>query len=326
VDKDAKYGVVAIGRNEGGRLRRCLRSLAAPSVIIYVDSGSTDSSVEWARDFGANVVSLDVSIPFTAARSRNAGFRRLLQLHPDIHFVQFIDGDCEMHPDWPDVAINFMIDHAEVAAVFGRRRERNPGQSIYNQLCDWEWDGPEGETKSCGGDVMIRAEPLLEVGGYRESLIAGEEPELCVRLRASGWKIWRLGTEMTLHDADMTRLGQWWKRNVRSGYAFAEGSHLHGGSPERHWVRESRRAWLWGIGLPIFCILLSLMLSPIGWAVWGIYALQITRLTLRGVGSLRSRAVKSFFHVLGRFPEAWGQIQFVCNLLLKRNATLIEYK
>jgi GT2 family glycosyltransferase len=326
VDKDIKFGIVAIGRNEGERLKRCLRSLPNSSTVVYVDSGSTDGSEIWARDFGAEVVQLDLSIPFTAARARNAGFRRLVQLLPTICYVQFIDGDCEMHIDWLKTVVAFLQDHADVAAAFGRRRERNPDRSIYNKLCNWEWDGPIGEARACGGDVMIRVAPLRAAGGYCEALIAGEEPELCVRLRAAGWRIWRLDAEMTLHDAAITRFGQWWRRNVRSGYAFAEGAHLHGAPPECHWVRESRRAWIWGVALPIVCMSMSLVFMPWGWASWGIYPLQMLRLTVRGAGSLRDRAIKSFFQVLGRFPEGCGQIQFTRDRLLGLKAPLIEYK
>ena len=103
----------------------------------------------------------------------------------------------------------------------------------------------QAEARAFGGDVMIRAAALENVGGYRDDLIAGEEPELCIRLRAAGWRIWRLPYEMTSHDAAMTRFSQWWRRAMRAGYAFAQGAHLHGASPERHWVWESRRAWLW---------------------------------------------------------------------------------
>lgn len=71
------FGVVVIGRNEGERLRQCLRSLLPTVVAVYVDSGSTDGSAKWARDNGAEVVDLDASVPFTAARVRNAGFQRL---------------------------------------------------------------------------------------------------------------------------------------------------------------------------------------------------------------------------------------------------------
>ena len=102
------------------------------------------------------------------------------------------------------------------------------------------------------------------MGGYREDLIAGEEPELCVRLRAPAGKSGGWPSEMTLHDAAMTRFGQWWQRAVRAGYAFAQGAHLHGAPPERHWVWESRRAWLWGIWLPLVCLALSLMFSAVG--------------------------------------------------------------
>jgi glycosyltransferase involved in cell wall biosynthesis len=328
VDKhrDTEFGIVAIGRNEGERLKRCLRSLPACAGVIYVDSGSTDGSELWARDFGAEVVHLDLSTRFTAARARNAGFRRLFELAPQISWVQFIDGDCELASEWPATAIAFLRDHADVAAAFGRRRERYPDRSIYNRLCDWEWDGPAGEARACGGDVMMRAAPLRATGGYRESLIAGEEPELCVRLRAAGWRIWRLNAEMTLHDAAMTRFSQWWKRNMRSGYAFAEGAHLHGAPPESHWVWESRRAWIWGVWLPIVCLSASLIVLPWGWASFGIYPLQILRQTFRSMGDFRNRAIKSFFQLLGRFPEAWGQIQFTRDRLLNRGSPLIEYK
>ncbi len=193
-------------------------------------------------------------------------------------WVQFIDGDCELAGGWSDTAVSFLQANSEVAAVFGRRRERRPDQSIYNQLCDWEWHGPPGEVRACGGDVMMRAAALRAVGGYRETLIAGEEPELCVRLRAAGWRIFRLEAEMTLHDAALTRFSQWWKRTMRSGYAFAEGAHLHGAPPERHWVWESRRALLWGIGLPLLCVAAGLMLPPWGWVSLAIYPLQVCRL------------------------------------------------
>ena len=106
--------------------------------------------------------------------------------------MQFIDGDCEIARDWIQKALSFLERHPDVCAVFGRRRERYPSVSIYNRLCDIEWDVPIGPAKAFGGDVMIRAAALDAVGAYRNNLIAGEEPELSVRLRAQGWRIWRL--------------------------------------------------------------------------------------------------------------------------------------
>src|SRR6185437_6636133 len=138
-------------------------------------------------------------------------------------------------------AKSFLETHSNVGAVCGRRRERFPDRSIYNWLCDREWEGPAGEVRACGGDVMIRSSALKAVGGYRDDVIAGEEPELCVRLRTAGWSIWRLDTEMTLHDAAMMRFNQWWRRTLRAGYAFAQGAYLHGAPPERHFVWEMHR-------------------------------------------------------------------------------------
>ena len=161
---NAPFGIVTIGRNEGDRLKRCLQSLPPNVPVVYVDSGSTDRSDIWAQEFGAELIRLDQSSPFTAARARNAGFRRLMEMMPDTPFVQFIDGDCELAADWLTAAIDFLKAHENVAAVFGRRRERYPDRSIYNQLCEWEWDGPEGDVRACGGDVMMRASALQAVG------------------------------------------------------------------------------------------------------------------------------------------------------------------
>jgi glycosyltransferase involved in cell wall biosynthesis len=320
------FGVVAIGRNEGDRLKQCLRSVSDARQIVYVDSGSTDGSAQWAKDLGIELVDLDVTIPFTAARARNAGFRRLRELAPDLNYVQFIDGDCELNEDWPGEALCFLDDNSMVAATFGRRRERFPERSIYNRLCDKEWDTRIGEVSACGGDVMMRVSAFEAVEGFRDALIAGEEPELCVRLRALGWKIWRLDHEMTRHDAAMLHFQQWWLRQTRSGYAFAQGAYLHGRGPERHWVWESGRALLWGVGFPVFFVG---ALIGLGWwalALFVVYPLQIIRRTTQMPGDLLNRLQFAVLEQLSRFPEAFGQLRFARDWFFGRQARLIEYK
>jgi GT2 family glycosyltransferase len=192
--------------------------------VVYVDSGSTDGSRELGSLLGAEVVELDLSRPFNAARARNAGFARLTELAPNANYVQFVDGDCEVAPGWLGAAASFLRQRLEVAAVCGRRRERYPERSVYNLLCDLEWDTPVGATKACGGDVLMRATAFHDVGGFREDLIAGEEPELCVRLRSAGWKIWRIDQEMTRHDIALRSFAQWWTRSVRSRFFTLCGS------------------------------------------------------------------------------------------------------
>jgi glycosyltransferase involved in cell wall biosynthesis len=325
-ERSNAFGVVAIGRNEGERLKQCLKSVFQAGKTIYVDSGSTDGSPQWARTQKIDVVELDLAAPFTAARARNAGFRRLRELAPHLQYVQFIDGDCELNQTWPSAAISFLHASDAVCAVLGRRRERYPDRSIYNRMCDQEWDIPVGEALACGGDVMMRVSAFEAAGGYRDELIAGEEPELCLRLRAAGLTIWRLDREMTLHDAAMLYFGQWWRRQLRSGYAFAQGAHLHGREPERHWVWESRRALVWGIGFPLLVIATLIVFGWWGFLLLLVYPLQVLRRMASMPGSLRVRLQFAFFEQLSRFPEAVGQLKFLRDRLLGQHGRLVEYK
>jgi GT2 family glycosyltransferase len=323
----AELAVVVIGRNEGERLRRCLESVRGNGrVVVYVDSGSTDGSPGVAAALGVIVCSLEMSLPFTAARARNEGSRCAQTAAPGVEFIQFVDGDCEVVAGWLSKAVDFLAVHPDVGAVCGRRRERHPERSVYNLLCDLEWDTPVGEARACGGDVLMRTAALRQIVGYREELIAGEEPELCVRLRAKGWRIWRLDAEMTLHDAAMTHFNQWWRRSLRTGFAYAEGVRLHGAPPERHWVRESRSAWVWGAGLPLVVAVLALVVgAPAAWGL-ALYPLQVARLAWRFQGPARARWGRAFFLVAGKFPEALGQMKSWLLHLRHRPAVLIEYK
>lgn len=323
----ASIGVVVIARNEGDRLRICLESvLGKAGQVVYVDSGSTDASVSMAQSLGVDVVNLDMNRPFTAARARNEGFKRLREITSGMTYVQFVDGDCEVVQGWLEKSFRFLEANADVAVVCGRRRERYPERSVYNMLCDIEWDTPVGEARSCGGDALMRMDALTQVGGYRDDLIAGEEPELCVRLRQAGWKIWRLGEEMTLHDASITRFHQWWNRTKRGGYAYASGMYLHGAPPERYGIRESLSAWTWGLGVPAVTAGFVIFFSGWGILLLLIIPMQIVRLALHGTRSVRENWWYATFLVLGKLPEVAGQFKFLYNRIFGKTARLIEYK
>lgn len=324
-----KIGVVVIGRNEGERLIRCFQSLQkSVSAIVYVDSGSTDGSVEEARKRNIEVVVLDTCIPFTAARARNTGFDALLDRFPHLDFVQFVDGDCEVVSGWLETAFDYLMNHSQIAVVCGRRRERFPEKSIYNRLCDLEWDTPVGEAKACGGDAMMRVVAFQEVKGFNSNLIAGEEPELCYRLRQQGWKIWRLDAEMTLHDAEMTKFSQWWKRNVRAGYAYAGGSWLHGHEAERYWVKETVSNGLWGGIFPLVILLTSWWTHGLSFVLLTAYPLlmyKIYRYQKQFYSSNEAR-LYAIFCLLGKFPNAIGEVRYYGNQVFSRKQKIIEYK
>lgn len=322
-DSNPVIDAVVIGRNEGDRLVACLASLQGQvRRIVYVDSGSSDGSVGAALAAGAEVVELDADRPFTAARARNAGFDRVSEAGAGL--VQFVDGDCTVDPGWIAAATRFLETHPRVGVICGRRREQHPEASVYNRLCDREWDTPVGEATACGGDALMRVEALAQVGGFDGRLIAGEEPELCLRLRRAGWAIWRLDAEMTRHDADMRRFGQWWQRSRRAGHAFAEGAAMHGHGSERHWVRETRRALAWGAGLPLAALALAVV-TP--WALLALlaYPLQVIRLARRDGGGLAAWE-SAFFTVLGKFPETQGVLEYRLHRMAGGRTDLMEYK
>ncbi|MFN3643032.1 MAG: glycosyltransferase family 2 protein [Gemmobacter sp.] len=316
---------VVIGRNEGARLVACLASLA-PQVrrIVYVDSGSTDGSLAAAQAAGAEVAILDPGQPFTAARARNAGLASIMADTDPPAFVQFVDGDCIVEPGWVATARAFLAARPDAAVACGRRRERFPEASVYNRVIDREWDTPVGEARACGGDALMRVAALGGTGGFRADLIAGEEPELCLRLRRAGWTVWRIDAPMTRHDAAILRFGQWWRRTRRAGHAFAQGAALHGSGPERHWVAETRRALVWGAALPMAAAMLALV-HPAGLALLLAWPAQAARLARRWGGD-RAAWEAAALSVIGKPAEAVGVIGYHLARRLGRRPRLIEYK
>jgi GT2 family glycosyltransferase len=307
-------GVVVIGRNEGRRLIRCLESLSGSSAtIVYVDSNSTDDSVENALGFGADVVRLDPARPFTAARARNEGMARLVHLVPGVRFVQFVDGDCEVASGWIQVARDHLARDPGVAVVCGRRRERFPNRSIYNKLCDLEWDTPVGVAAACGGDAMMRAEAFLSVGGFSAVLTAGEEPELCARLRGRGWRIRRLADEMTLHDADMKQLRQWWMRSVRGGYGYAQVWRTTRETAEPLYGREVKRALGW-TAVPVLALTALPFSIPLAAALAVAPVGQVIRLAVKRGPSSGLSWQWAALTTLSKLPEAQGVVRYLRDL------------
>ncbi len=323
-------GVVTIGRNEGERLRVGLSALMRMGLpVVYVDSRSTDGSPDLARELGVEVVVLDQSRPIGVPRARNEGCERLLELHPGIRYVQFVDGDCELLGGWLEPGRTLLEKRPDVALVSGRRRERFPDRSIYNRLADLDWDMPIGEITGSHGDMMIRVEALREVGGFDEGVLVSEDFDLCLRLRRKGWALLRIDHEMTLHDMAMTRFGQWFKRAIRTGYGYADGAYLHGRSADRWYVREVRSILFWGFLLPLLVVSLAWPTRGLSFFLTLAYPLHYWRILryARGRGWSRSDArAYAFWCALGNFPMLLGLVIYLYRLMTRQPKRIIEYK
>jgi glycosyltransferase involved in cell wall biosynthesis len=326
-------GIVVIGRNEGERLLRCLASISPTAAVVYVDSGSSDGSVAAARERGADVVQLDMAHSFTAARARNAGRDAL---PPACRFVQFIDGDCALQPGWLEVARAALEADNGLAAVFGRRREVAPEASRYNWLCDLEWAVPPGPARYFGGDVMLRLAAFDAAGRYPDVMIAGEEPDLAIRLRTRSWRLECLPYEMTSHDAAITRFSQWWRRAQRSGHAYAELAARNRESPLQDYARRMRGVLFWGAVLPVTGLLLlaiglsfgAAALTSVGGVMLLLPLIQWARLALREARRLpiHKALTLATFLMLAKPAQSLGVALYWRGRLDGRRSRIIEYK
>ncbi len=327
-----KLSVVVIGRNEGARLARCLDSVGKVrgvevKEIIYVDSASTDGSPDLASQYGAAVFVVRSERP-TAALGRNAGWRQA-----DSDLVLFLDGDTVLHADFPLAACDALSGDPLIAAVWGHRREIHPNTSIFNCVLDLDWMYKPGLTEFCGGDVLMRRRALLETGGFDEGLIAGEEPELCRRMRARGYTILHIDHPMTGHDLQITHWCQYWRRATRAGHAYAEVSERYRGSNDPSWASERRgnliRGSLWPFSL-VVAVLLSFRFGYLAPTLWlTMFLLASVRSAWKARWKETNPRILLLYGIhshIQHAPILVGQLQYKLDKKQGTTRRLIEYK
>ena len=314
---------IIIGRNEGDRLERAFQSVEHAGIrSIYVDSASTDNSIEIAKRHGIPYIELSQDTPLSAARARNAGFKWVLDNHPDAKYVHLLDGDCTLDPSWLDAAVNVLDQNSELAAVTGRLRERDLDKSVYAKLSDMGWYIRPGEILSAGGIVTVKRQAFEEVDGFDETLIAGEEPEFYLRLRKAGYKLRCLEQEIGTHDSNISSYSEWWKRTIRTGFSYANAAEWG------RWQRERRSLVVWGGILPcsiavsfFFSTLLAVLLAFL-------YPLQIVRVffKMKIPYGPADRLLFAFFCVIDKIPEFLGFLKYHYARVTGRKQEIIEYK
>lgn len=317
----AYFGVVVIGRNEGVRLKSSLLSvLRLRCPVVYSDSHSDDGSVAVARSLGVAVVEINPSYPMNASRGRKEGFELLVSLYPNLRYVMFLDGDCILEQSFIDKAIGVLNDRPDVGVVFGRLQELHPEQSVYNRIANLEWARPTGEVSTCGGNALFRVASYLASGGYNETIFAGEEPELCARIRLMGTKVLCIDEPMGCHDLGFSSFKEWWVRGVRGGYG-ALNVRFHFGL--RYFDRQILSARLWVMAWPTFVVapyFIPIKLFPGVWIYWislfaaSLLPVQVLRIARSGLSrGLNHRDALSYgaLMMVNKCANFVGQLKWV---------------
>lgn len=323
--------VVVIGRNEGPRLRRCLDSIRSAHYpadrieLIYVDSGSTDDSLSVADQLGARTEPI-VTGPFSAARARNVGLRAAS--HELLHFF---DADTVVDTHWLRHAVDQMHAHPSVACVTGTVEEIDPHASIYMLVSSFDWHIPPGFWRMAGGNVLVRADIVRRCGGYDESLVAGEEADLCYRLRQDGWQILQTGQPMVRHDLAMRRFRQYWRRIVRTGLSYGMIALRFRRRPEKMWLRETllnlTEVGLW---IAIVACAIALRSPAVALVLPGLIVARILWIATRARLGRRAPLTHCLTYAahcqFSRIPLSIGHLLALKHTWARTQPQLLEYK
>lgn len=310
---------VVIGYNEARNIAACLDSVRRCPLprttyeLIYVDGGSTDGSRTIAEGVGVDLL-LGGERRRRAAENRNLGAKSAQG-----RYLQFIDGDMVLDPDWPAAAIGFLDLHPEVAAVYGNLQEINT--RILFRVMQLDWNPQEGPVATCGGAAMFRREAFEAAGGFPEDVRYGEEPLLCWRIRNEQKRlIYHLNRPMALHDIGFRHIEDYWRQYVRHGETYAEIAARCAGSDDPMWVRERTTNFGWALVLLLAVVVLITAPLSAKAVVAALAILMVLRKTAqmlrRGHGIAVSMGYAVFVYV-SKIPLAWGQIKW--SLSRKRN-------
>ncbi|WP_414440559.1 glycosyltransferase [Burkholderia sp. 22PA0106] len=314
-----RIAVVVTGRDRGGALSRCLRSVHGadwhdlPVEVIYATDAPLGRDAALAALKGARVVraeSLSAHHPVTRGAMRNAGWRAT-----EADTVLFLAADTLLDRQFPRKALAQLERHG-YAAVRGQCREALPHQSGYAAVVDLDGLMPAGDALDCAGDALYRREALDEAGGFDPYYIDGEAADLCQRLNAQRWQIAELDLPMARHDDALTRFGDYWRRAVRIGESYAaadaraEGraAFPHGHAPQRNLAWSAAL----GVALLTFSVLLA-VLPQIAWSIAALFAAALLHTTLNArsnAGDWRLATLYALHAHLQQLPILYGQLAY----------------
>ncbi|HEX4347316.1 MAG TPA: glycosyltransferase [Vicinamibacterales bacterium] len=201
-------------RDDASRLERCLDAIRANGYggevrVVVADNGSTDKSGDVARRAGATVLTLP---GLSVAELRN---RASAQADTDI--LAFVDADHLIAPGWIAAAAENLRGAGPAAA--GAPYDPAPNANWVQRAYDRFRDHTPGlrETQWLGsGNLAIRRDVFVRVGGFDTALETCEDVDLCYRLVAAGERLLQDDRMKSVHMGDPSTLralffGELWR-------------------------------------------------------------------------------------------------------------------
>jgi glycosyltransferase involved in cell wall biosynthesis len=168
------------------------------SEVIFVDSASTDRSIEVASQFPIQILQLRPNWPLCVAAGRYTGYR-----HARGEFVFFIDGDAEADLVWLNKGVQYLRSHPDIGAVAGVLDEEYvTAQGVHvggkKNVFRQDLSASVIPAKALGGIALYRRAAMEKAGPVNPHLPTGEDDELCMRIRNAGWQLARLEGRMAI--------------------------------------------------------------------------------------------------------------------------------
>ncbi len=265
-----RVSIIIKALNEERRIVAAVESaLAAVQTVggevVLADSCSSDATVALASNYPIRIVQL------AHTRERCCGVGpQLGYQHSSGEFVYILDGDMKMLPGFLPAALAFMQAHPEVAGVGGRVVEMNCSSLEYLARVE------RGQSHMQAGVIdrldmggLYRRSAIEQTGYFSDrNLHSYEEFDLAVRLRAKGWKLWRIALDSVQHHGHDAPPYELLLRRWRSGYICGLGEVVRAAVGQPHLglvVTSVRELHLYVAVLMWWFVLLVSWALPIPW-------------------------------------------------------------
>jgi cellulose synthase/poly-beta-1,6-N-acetylglucosamine synthase-like glycosyltransferase len=229
VDPELPFVSVIIPvRNDARRLAVCLRSLseldyaADRMEVIVVDNGSRDDSAEVARAAGAKVL-LHPDLRVGALRNRGVEAARG-------EILALVDSDHEVPKGWLRAGVNDLVADPDLHMVGAPYLPPPQGTWVQRIWAVHRLRHAErGEVVwLASGNLFLRKRDFNRIGGFDETLVAAEDVDLCVRLKAAQGRIVSDMRLANIHHGEPPTLWQFFRKELWRGSSGIRAFLAHG--------------------------------------------------------------------------------------------------